>query len=106
MRIVALDYDGTTSENPRCWILIAAILRNAGYKVICVCSRRETIANIEELGSVFPDWIQIIFTNHNPKKAFCEKRGIHINIWIDNDPSSIFQSDNPEKQICDVASEQ
>jgi hypothetical protein len=90
---IAIDLDGTIDKLGvhvvRC-ILSACDL--AGFRTFLVTSRSvedkslcqswALLANINEH--------HVICTNGEAKRWHCEKRGLKIDVWIDDDPSSII----------------
>lgn len=101
MKVIALDYDGTFTSNPLLWSILAFEAKKFGEKVICVSARTDTIENRLLLQQSLPASVDIYLTSHNPKKEWMERRGIKVDIWIEDTPKAIFESDNPEKRIAD-----
>ena len=83
---VSLDYDDTYSLDPKVWDKIIDILHKANLKVYCITKRYEHLADdIKEALD-----IPIIFVPKGKSKGLeAYKRGIKIDIWIDDKPLSI-----------------
>lgn len=101
MKNINLDYDGTFTSDPNFWTAFIHAAQLSGYKIFCISQRTDNWPNKEELRKAFPASVSIFLTNHNPKKEWAERRGIEIDIWIENNPLAIFESDCPTKQISD-----
>src|SRR5688572_571493 len=99
MQTINLDYDDTFTTDPIFWRRFAEDALNCGKTILCICARRESVESRKELEFAYPKGVLIYFTGHNPKKKFAEDRGIKVDIWIDNNPSALFESDNPELQV-------
>lgn len=100
-KAINVDYDGTFTSDPYLWTLLIKAAQLRGHQIFCITQRIGRQSSVEELTKAFPSGVMIFFTNHNPKKQWADRRGIKIDIWIEDNPLAIFQSDNPEKQICD-----
>ena len=83
---VSPDYDDTYSLDPKSWDKIIDILHKANHKVYCITKRYEHLADdIKEALD-----IPIIFVPKGKSKGLeAYKRGIKIDIWIDDKPLSI-----------------
>jgi len=85
----ALDYDETFTADPDFWRQFIALAASFGHTVTCVTCRRETMDNAMQIGGDVP--AQVVFTDHGAKKAVCEMKGVHIDVWIDDDPRCIIE---------------
>lgn len=84
---LGLDYDGTYSADPEFWDSFVALAKAYGHKVYCVTARRETLENVQECDV---PGVLTYFTSLAPKDWYMrEKRGIVIDVWIDDDPGVI-----------------
>ena len=86
---ISLDFDGTYTEDPQLW---DAWIKNAlsrRHNVFLITMRHETEANaaIKKLGTTIP----LIFTGRRAKQAFVNQIGLHIDVWIDDNPHWILQ---------------
>lgn len=79
---IALDYDGTITKDRALWMAFYFLCRAAGHDVRVVTMRYEH--------EPICDWPGIIYyTGRKAKKAWCDKNGIKIDIWIDDNPEWI-----------------
>lgn len=87
-----LDFDDTFTAAPTLWATFIAQARAAGHKFVPVTCRRQTLENIELIESQIDHFgcqMVVIFTNLGSKLEEVRRRGIHIDIWIDDDPASL-----------------
>lgn len=92
---IAIDLDGTIDKLGihvcHCFVSACHI---AGVRVFVVSNRsnddegKATVRRWAELIGVHAS--QAICTNGEAKKWHCEQRGLKIDVWIDDDPSSII----------------
>lgn len=101
-KTINVDYDGTFDTNPEMWSLFIKEAYFRNYKIYCISQRTDNEENREELINALPLCVEIHLTNHNGKKQWAEVHGIKIDIWIDNNPMSIFETDDLAKQIIRV----
>jgi len=80
---IALDYDGTYTEDTELWNRFIELCRDK-HEVICVTMRYPT----EEVDIPIP----IIYTSRRAKKIYCSAMGIHFDIWIDDSPEWLFKN--------------
>ena len=85
---IALDYDQCYTEDPKLWDWFIAAAKKKGHTVWVVTSRY-AISEDVPFEPVSPG--QMIYTGRRAKKPHCDSLGIHINIWIDDDPMFILQ---------------
>lgn len=88
---IAVDYDETISAHSKAWLAVMEVLKGFGMKIYVVTYRYNNIQ--EELDLEYLkhyDFIDgLIFTGRRGKKKFCQEHGIHIDIWIDDNPITI-----------------
>lgn len=101
MKNINVDYDNTFTSDPDFWVLFIDSAQLRGYKIFCISQRTDNCTNKEELRKALPAGVSIFLTNHNPKKEWAERRGLTVDIWIEDNPLAIFESDCPQKQITD-----
>jgi len=81
--IIALDYDGTYTEDPAFWNKFIDLAEN--HRVICVTERwgNEKDAGIlalqKRVGCVY-------FTQGQAKQEYMDEVGIRVDVWIDDAP--------------------
>ena len=85
--IVAIDYDQTYTIDPAAWDHVVEVLREAGHVVYCVTCRRDTPENRSEVKA---GDMAVWFTGLASKKWYMEKRGINVDVWIDDDPACVI----------------
>lgn len=91
MTTFSLDYDGTFTADPELWLEFVKRAHERGHKVVVVTMRHlhETEDNsfdprLKALVTVFP-------TGRKAKKAHMRKQGVHIDIWIDDNPDWLYE---------------
>lgn len=82
--LIAFDYDETYTADPHFWDDVISLGRLRGHEFICVTARDD-----QDKTKFSGDQIKTIYTAGEYKKAFCEKLGIHPDIWIDDAPGFI-----------------
>lgn len=82
---IALDYDGTYTEDPELWDRFIEMAIERGHDVTVVTMRNEDIAPITH--DVEAD---IIYTSLHGKQEYCERDGEHFDIWIDDNPQWVL----------------
>lgn len=96
--LIGIDFDGTISADVPTFRQVIQQFLNGGHQIAVVSARNESQASRDEIRSaILQDQIPIILTSHNPKQAWCEFHGIHIDIWIENNPRSIYEIDDVRK---------
>jgi hypothetical protein len=82
--VIALDYDRTYTKCPELFSFFCDKAQELGHQVICVTSRNETepIYNLN---------IPVFYTCREAKIFYTSKRGMIIDVWIDDDPLHIIQ---------------
>lgn len=92
--IIAIDYDDTFTADPWLWSTFIKNAENRGHRILIVTARRDTEENHDELNAVLDHWgcqIPVIFASLGSKLREVEKRGIKVNIWIDDDPEKLVR---------------
>lgn len=84
---VAFDFDKTWTRDPDVWRTVAKLLHGRGHKCYLVTRRKEHTPDIDRF--YIPTWMPQIFCAGALKRDFCEALGIHIDIWIDDEPGTI-----------------
>jgi hypothetical protein len=89
---IAIDYDNTFTADPAMFANFVEQAKSFGYAVYCVTARRNTEENVDEINAAFSHWccqMPIIFTELASKTEAMKKRGIEVDIWIDDDPHTL-----------------
>lgn len=88
---LALDYDGTITEEPNAFMQFVKVLRKLGHKVYIVTMRYES-----ECVDIVKEWgghvDGIHATSRQAKGDFMKNLGIDINVWVDDNPRAIHES--------------
>ena len=87
--LIALDYDGTYTEDPDLWLPFILSARSRGHKVMCVTMRYESESEQVErqlAGKVD----RIIYTSRSGKAAHMQFLGLKVDVWIDDAPHFIL----------------
>lgn len=87
--IVSIDFDETFSTNQIAWLKVINVLKSSGFKVIC-CTSRYYSESPEELDILKNNDVKCYFTCGEPKEEYLLKKGVKVNIWIDDNPSAIL----------------
>jgi hypothetical protein len=85
---ISLDYDSTYTADPALWSGFISLVKERGHGIYCVTARYEHERENMDPGLGIP----IIFCNQQAKRQVVEEQGIHIHIWIDDNPKNIFQA--------------
>ena len=87
--IIALDYDGTYTCDPEAWNEFIDLMQRQGHTVYCVTMRyaRESRPVREALESRVDG---IFCTGRKAKRPFMYERGIHVSVWVDDEPGWIL----------------
>ena len=87
---IALDFDGTYTLDPALWDQFIAASRLAGHKVICCTMRHEESEGDRVKLALAEKVDRVVFTGRMAKADFLKRRGIEIDVWIDDNPGWIF----------------
>ena len=91
--LFGIDFDDTITAAPELFASFIRDLRKHGHRAICVTARRYTDENREELADYFDRHgiaeVPIVFCNLRSKVDTMTKRGIKVNIWIDDTPHAL-----------------
>lgn len=87
--LIAIDFDGTLTEDPALWREFVFQARERGHRFVCITARRNTDENTQLIN----DWMDenliqmpLHFTNLASKVEYATKRGLNVDVWIDDDP--------------------
>jgi hydroxymethylpyrimidine pyrophosphatase-like HAD family hydrolase len=86
----ALDFDDTFTADPPCFAALIELAKQHGHKVLIVTARHRTEENIREImeatelsrGSIY-------LTSLQPKMWYMQEQGVHIDVWIDDNPNAV-----------------
>lgn len=88
----ALDFDDTFTADPELWAAFIRQAKDRGHHFFCVTARRQSESNVDLINAAFDQWqcqMPIIFCNLHSKVTTMEKRGIRVDIWIDDAPFAL-----------------
>jgi hypothetical protein len=86
-----IDIDGTWDQAPHLFLALCLLLEQMGHRAVIVTGSRQPIEKLERLRLATEGRVhyQIVTCEGMLKKKACEALGIHIDIWIDNEPGTI-----------------
>jgi hypothetical protein len=87
--IIALDYDGTYTEDPDFWKNFIVAAEAKGHRVIIVTMRYASEGIKKDLES-FVGNENVFYSSRTAKRPYMKNIGIKPNIWIDDHPQSVF----------------
>lgn len=92
--IFALDFDGTFTADPELWTDWIRVAEYRGHTVFCVTFRplNHMQKVYDTIGSVI-DPSRCISTGGMYKKQYTEQNGIHVDVWIDDNPEMIVTAE-------------
>lgn len=80
---ISLDYDGTYTEDPEAWDAFIELMQSYEHDIYIVTLRSGEHDKVRVGG------LPIIYCAGRPKKEVVREHGIHINVWIDDQPNCI-----------------
>lgn len=94
---LGLDYDDTYTKDPATWDAVLQIFRAAGHKVFVTTWRFDKDDMYGNEGAIVRHDLTgkvdgFYFTGRQGKQRFMYAQGIHIDIWIDDNPSAILHT--------------
>lgn len=86
---IALDYDGTVTEDPDLWseFVLRALIGNHDVRIVTF--RAFTDASPDLTYFAERHNISIVYTGREAKKPFCRQIGWEPDVWIDDTPDLI-----------------
>ena len=88
--LIAIDYDGTYTEDPKLWDAFIALATRAGHRVICCTMRYEDTEGDEVKDLLRGKVERIFFTGRKNKSEALGTHELVPDIWIDDAPHWIF----------------
>jgi hypothetical protein len=86
--IIAIDYDGTYTKDKMLWNNFISSAVDMGHTVNMVTMRYES----EPVTYDGDTPIEIVYTSRKAKKNHMENIGVHVSIWIDDQPQFIYEN--------------
>jgi hypothetical protein len=87
--LIAIDLDDTLTADSELWRAFIETASKLGHRCICVTARRDTEGNNDTVDQ----WMQshaislpVYYTGLRSKIEYMAERGVHVDIWIDDDP--------------------
>lgn len=91
---IALDYDGTVTEERKGWSLFVQLFRNIlGHEIKIVTFRAYDEVTTDLLDFAKANNLEIICTGRIAKHQFCIDIGWDPDVWIDDSPALIDHQD-------------
>jgi hypothetical protein len=86
--IIAIDFDGTFTVDPRTWRSVIRTLVDAGHTVICATARTQSNANDHDLSEA--TGVKVVCCGVEVcKRVACARAGYNVAVWIDDCPEAI-----------------
>jgi hypothetical protein len=84
---IALDFDDTYTRDPQLWDDFISNSKSRGHDIRIVTFRKRTMTDpaLDCIGTIIP----VIFTEYTQKRAFTNKMGWFVDVWIDDSPEFI-----------------
>jgi len=82
---IALDFDDTYTRDPELWDQFIFTARARGHDIRIVTFRKSTMRDdaLDNVG------IPVIYTEYTQKRAFTNKMGWFVDVWIDDSPEFV-----------------
>jgi len=96
---IALDYDGTFTEDPGLWLKFIESAQAHGHTVMLVTMRYP----VEQVTSQLK--CPVHYTSRQAKRRYMQNMGIEIQVWIDDIPEFILHSTQEALWPEDLAAE-
>lgn len=90
-KTIAVDFDEVITDNRDGWLQVLSLFKAIGYNVIIVTYRSPNQDSFE-LDFLKEAGYQVYFTNRVAKSEYVKLNGIDVDIWIDDYPLSILES--------------
>ena len=84
---IALDYDGTFTEDPQLWLWFIDKCQLRGHEIFVVTFRGDDTPIDHRLP------VHVYYTAARPKRKHMENLGIKVDVWIDDHPELIVLDD-------------
>ena len=87
---LALDFDDTYTRDPELWDKFIEWAKERGHEVICVTMRYPYEIELDR--HQFPKGVEIYATSRSAKYLYLLNKGIHVDVWIDDDPMWLYRN--------------
>lgn len=83
--LIAIDYDDTYTRDPDGWRACMEFMGKRGHSFVCITGRTDppTMGREPHIGC------PVYCTAGEPKRAFAQRRGLLVHVWIDDCPEMI-----------------
>lgn len=88
-KVIAVDFDDTISTHELGWLKIMHLMEQLGYVVYVVTYRRPTEWP-EDLAFLVDKGYKVFYTSRMSKREFMKRKGIDVDIWVDDNPEGII----------------
>jgi ribosomal protein S8 len=90
---IAIDYDDTCTTDLKMFSQIIKIMKASGHNPIIVTMRydHEEDNFLNNIRSTSNNGINVYYTGRKAKQEFMAQLGIYPDIWIDDNPITIFK---------------
>ena len=85
---IALDFDDTYTRDPQLWDLFISQAKDRQHDIRIVTFRKRSMTDpaLDWLSQILP----VIFTEYQQKRAFTNRIGWNVDVWIDDSPEFII----------------
>lgn len=99
MKVIAVDYDNTYSDDPELFTAFIRLATERGHYVMCVTSRHPNDPRNAEVEQAFKGF-EIIYASGKPKiEAVAEYGAPEVDIWIDDMPWTVFSPLSSDAEV-------
>lgn len=87
--VISIDWDDTFTRDPVGWTAFIKMMRQRGHTIYCVTMRYESEA--QPVRDALMNLVDgIICTGRRAKRPYMYSLGIHVSVWIDDEPGWIL----------------
>jgi len=89
---IAIDFSGTWNRDHETFMVVSELLQDHGHNVFIVTNRKPRQKGFveEKVLQAHIEPSQVYFAGLTPKRQYMRNEGIEIDIWIDDEPESVF----------------
>lgn len=101
----ALDYDGTASRDIPMWAdwIKRTVERGHAVAIVTMRTWEEAFVGTESFDPIDNrlsfEGVPIITTDRMPKRKHCEAIGVHIDVWIEDQPEAVHFPPNMWERV-------
>ena len=87
---IAIDYDDTYTVDPDFWNEFIMSAQRRGHEVVVVTARPDNDETRCEMRGVFDIWeVAVYCSGDEPKAHYARRKGLAVDVWIDDLPGWI-----------------